>query len=151
MKKRNADSRAIGAAVFSGYFILLILALIFLLFFPGQTDAPETPVTYRLRLAGLTPEEQTRLHPGDRLLDRETHRMLGTVTAVEPLPASTLPLSEAVGDIPGQADVYLTVTAKADRAGHPVVAGRELYPGAALSLSSWDFSGTGTVERVDFS
>ena len=91
------------------------------------------------------------LHPGDRLLDRETHRMLGTVTAVEPLPASTLPLTEAVGDIPGQADVYLTVTAKADRAGHPVVAGRELYPGAALSLSSWDFSGTGTVERVDFS
>lgn len=97
-----------------------------------------------LLVEGIDEIYQPRLHIGDRIVDRQSRRILGTVSAIEAHAATSEIFSEKEGrlieaPVPGRLNLLLTVS--------PAEEG-ETRIGQIYYFRTYDFLGEGRVVRL---
>ena len=151
--------------LFDGIVVILAVAVgAFLLWSSRKPQAPaegagaagSSVITYTVRMNRWPQGESSRIQAGDVLADNVKNFELGTVTAVEAVPARTTVLNHEEGryvlaPIEGYEDIILTL----ETTGKPVDAGLELDSGYVLRAGNTvyirgvGYFGSGLITSVE--
>lgn len=145
--------------LFDGLFILLLAAVAvvaFLLSHGGFGGNDTVRRTYRVELRELDAEMVDYVAVGDQVTDNIKNYAMGTVTAIEVVPATKAVLDEEAGivrqaPIEGKIMLHLTVEVDTveDADSVDAVSGYTLRTGASVSCSAGQLSGSGYILSLE--
>ncbi len=133
---------------------LLLIAAASLALFLGRsaesTPAPEASADFVLELDEVDTSLLSHLHPGDRVVDRRSRRILGDILDIQAEQSHTEIYSEArsalvEAPIPGKLQVRLTLRGTEKGGEIFSVGGDAVKLGQTYYLRTYDFSGNGRV------
>ncbi len=132
------------------FFSVAMLALAVFLPTRKKDEAPAAPGGFVLLLEEVDEALEPHLHVGDRVLDRQSRRILGDILQIDATASEKEVFSETRGaltraTVPGKYDLRLTLSGTQSNGSVLTTGGDTVRLGQIYYFRTYDFSGEGRV------